>query len=429
MMNELQKWLRPLDRVGKIKQVIGMQLIAEGPPQVFTGEYCEIVDTEQELFLPAVVIGFTGNKVYLLPLQKKPITQGAKVFASGQKLSITAHNKLPGHFLNAFAEPLAGKITVEDTEQLVTQREPINPLHRLNINQRLFTQVHAIDVLLPLGQGQRIGLFAGSGVGKSTLLHRIVNQIDSDINIIALIGERGREVSSFVNNMDEETRKKSIIIAACSDELALVRRQAAFTAITLAEFFCRQTKKVLFVMDSVTRLAMAQREIGLCQGEPPTARGYTPSTFSLLPELVERAGNFQGQGSITAIFTVLVDGDDFNEPIADTMRSLLDGHIVLTRELAQRGHFPAIDILQSVSRLESSLFNREEQQLAMRIRQLFSLYQQYQELISIGAYKGGNEKLDYTLHRIEALTAIFCQASSESIAYPMLQKRILEILQ
>ncbi|WP_287007895.1 FliI/YscN family ATPase [Legionella sp.] len=297
------------------------------------------------------------------------------------------------------------------------------------IKERLFTGISAIDGLLPLGKGQRIGLFAGSGVGKSVLLGNITKQITSDINVIALIGERGREVNDFIyEHLDAESLKKSVVVVACSDEPALVRKQAVFAATAIAEYFCSQGKDVMLLMDSITRLAMAQREISLSLGEPPTARGYTPTVFSLLPHIVERAGNFIGQGSITALYTVLVEGDDFNEPVADNMRALLDGHIVLTRELAQRRHYPAIDVLQSTSRLTRQLLKPKEQILVSKIVSILSLYQQNKDLIEIGAYKPGNNlKLDEALERIDAINQLLVQ--TEILAFADLLQRFSEILQ
>ena len=259
----------------------------------------------------------------------------------------------------------------------------------------------------------------------------MAKHMNSDINVIALIGERGREVNDFIcNHLDEQTLKKSVVVVACSDDFALMRKQAVYTATAIAEYFCQQGKDVMLFMDSITRFAMAQREIGLSLGEPPTARGYTPTVFSILPGIVERAGNFIGQGSITALYTVLVEGDDFNEPIADTMRSLLDGHIVLTRELAHRGHYPAIDVLQSVSRLTHQLTTMEEQHFIKQVIALLSLYQQNKDLIELGAYQpGNNEKLDYAVARIDAVNQLLTQFMNESLPSTTIIQHLKDSLQ
>ena len=389
--------LQPIERLGEIEQCIGLKLVANGPPQAFVGELCDILDAQNNLVMQAEVVGFERGRVFLMPFSKARISMGFTVRATGQGVSIAVGSDLLGRVIDAFGQPLDEGVPVKCSELMPLHRQKINPLHREPITERLNTGIHAIDSLLPLGKGQRIGLFAGSGVGKSVLLGMMAKHMNSDINVIALIGERGREVNDFIrNHMDEATRAKSIIVVACSDDFALMRKQAVYTATAIAEYFCQQGQDVMLFMDSITRFAMAQREIGLSLGEPPTARGYTPTVFSSLPSIVERAGNFSGKGSITALYTVLVEGDDFNEPIADTMRSLLDGHIVLTRELAHRGHYPAIDVLQSISRLVSQLTTPEEQYVIKQIIALLSLYQQNKDLIELGAYKSGNNApLDY----------------------------------
>ncbi|CDZ77058.1 Flagellum-specific ATP synthase [Legionella massiliensis] len=421
--------LQAVERFGEIEQFLGLKIVANGPPQAFVGELCEILDNQNRLVSQAEVIGFDKARVFLMPFSRANISMGFKVRACGHSLTLPLGNALLGRIVDAFAQPLDTLGAIPSKEQVPLQSTKINPLTRQAIQERLLTGIHAIDCLLPLGKGQRIGLFAGSGVGKSVLLGMISRHIASDINVIALIGERGREVNDFIDShLDEESLKKSVVVVACSDDSALMRRQAVYTATAIAEYFCRQGKDVMLMMDSITRFAMAQREISLSLGEPPTARGYTPTVFSLLPGIVERAGNFSNQGSITALYTVLVEGDDFNEPIADNLRALLDGHIVLTRELAQRGQYPAIDILQSVSRLGLTLLNEQEQRILQQIIVLLSLYQQHRDMIAVGAYKPGmNLRLDRAVERIEAINQLLSQRMDQSLAMEILLERFTEI--
>jgi flagellum-specific ATP synthase len=417
-MNPLFKSLQAVERLGEIEQCIGLKLVAHGPPKAFIGELCDILDDNHEPIMRAEVIGFNQDKVYLMPYDTAPISMGYTVRATGKCLSIPVGEALFGKVLNAFGIPIQSTHKVICNSSMPTHYKQHNVLNRLPIMQRFATGINAIDALLPMGKGQRMGLFAGSGVGKSTLLGTIAQKSTADVMVIALIGERGREVSEFITNfLDESLLKKSILVVACSDEPALTRRQAAYTATTIAEYFCQQGRDVCLLMDSITRLAMAQRDIGLNLGEPPTARGYTPSVFSLLPGLIERAGCFKEKGSITAIYTVLVEGDDFNEPIADTMRSLLDGHIVLTRELAQKGHYPAIAITESISRLQKQLLSHDEQSIVTQIVSLLSLYQQNKELIELGVYKpGSHPKLDKAVARIDSINALLTTHETHSSA-------------
>lgn len=427
--------LQAIERLGTIEQVMGLKLIANGPPQVFIGEVCDILDNQGALLTKAEVIGFVQGKVSLMPYDMLPIGMGYQVRASGDSLNIAVGDFLLGQIVNAYAKPLENSKSTsypkEKMSLIATQNQKISPLARQPINERLDTGIHAIDGLLPLGKGQRIGIFAGSGVGKSSLLGQMAQNIQSDVNVIALIGERGREVHEFIHNyLDEPTLKKSVLVVACSDDSALLRKQAAFTATAIAEYFCQQGKQVMLFMDSVTRFAMALREIGLSLGEPPTARGYTPSVFALLPGLVERTGNFKQQGSISALYTVLVEGDDFNEPLADHMRSLLDGHIVLSRELAHKGHYPAIDIPQSISRVSNHLFTEHEQQIANQIFSLISLYVQHQDLISLGAYKpGSNPSLDKAVQQINPINQLLMQKQKQSLSFNELMQHFKEIVQ
>ncbi|MBL7479150.1 FliI/YscN family ATPase [Legionella bononiensis] len=423
--------LQSVERLGEIEQSVGLKLVANGPPHAFIGEVCELLDQNHKIITKAEVVGFEEGKVYLMPYDTVPIRMGYRVRATGYPVTINASPSLLGHVVDAFAAPIDHPIPCTFTKNITTQNKKINPFIREPITERLNTGIHAIDSLLPMGKGQRIGVFSGSGVGKTTLLATIAQQSTSDINIIALIGERGREVNEFIHHhLNKDNLKKSILVVACSDEPALMRRQAAYTATTLAEYFCQQSKNVLLFMDSITRFAMAQREIGLSLGEPPTARGYTPSVFSLLPGLIERTGNFQNQGSISAIYTVLVEGDDFNEPLADHMRALLDGHIVLKRELAQRGHYPAISVLHSISRLANQLLSDEENKIVKQVISTLSIYQQNKDLIELGAYKPGNNKLlDHAVSRIDSINQILTQDEQHSLSFSALIQSFKEILQ
>lgn len=429
-MHPLFKSLQAIERIGVIEQSIGLKLVANGPPQVFIGEVCDILDHNHQVIMQAEVIGFNKGEVYLMPYDSAPVSMGYQVKASGNHVTIPVGPALLGQILDAFANPIDQEIVRLCQNSIKTQHKKTNAIHRAPITERLTTGVHAIDGLLPLGKGQRIGIFAGSGVGKSTLLGNIAQNSHSDVNVIALIGERGREVQEFLTHyLDEKTLKKSILIIACSDESALMRRQAVYTATAIAEYFCQQGKDVLLFMDSITRFAMAQREIGLSLGEPPTARGYTPSVFSLLPGIIERAGNFKHQGSISAIYTVLVEGDDMNEPIADHMRSLLDGHIVLTRELAQKGHYPAISVVQSISRLTKQLLSQEEQNIVSQIIAILSLYQQNKDLIELGAYKQGtNPQLDHSIARIDSINQLLVKGQEKSLSFHELIQRFKDII-
>lgn len=423
--------LQAVERLGHIEQCLGLRLVANGPPQAFVGELCDILDAQNRPLLQAEVTGFDKTQVYLMPLSSTPVSPGFKVRASGRGMSVAVSDALCGRIIDALGQPLDDGGRLHSHQRVSLHKNKTNPLHRQRISDRLSTGIHAIDSLLPIGKGQRVGLFAGSGVGKSVLLGMMAKHMDSDINVIALIGERGREVKDFIHHhLDADTLAKSIVVVACSDDFALMRKQAAYTATAIAEYFCNQGKDVMLFMDSITRFAMAQREIGLSIGEPPTARGYTPSVFSLLPGLVERAGNFENKGSITALYTVLVEGDDFNEPIADTVRSLLDGHIVLTRELAQRGHYPAIDVLQSVSRLASHLSNPEEQQLMRQVIALLSLYRQNRDLIELGAWQAGhNPKLDFAVQRIDAIQQLLTQSMHESQTRDAVMSQLQDLMQ
>ncbi len=345
------------------------------------------------------VIGFRNGRVLAMPLDEpEGLTLGAKVIARAQDALLPVGPGLLGRVLDGFGNPLDGAPPIEATGSYPLYASPPNPLTRRHITDRLVTGIRAIDSLLTCGKGQRIGLFGGSGVGKSTLLGAMSRKNSAQVSVVALIGERNREVKDFLENeLGPEGMKRSVVVVATSDRPAPLRIRAAFVALAAAEYFRDQGADVLLVMDSVTRLAMAQREIGLAAGEPPSQKGYTPSVFTLLPKVFERAGNFE-KGSITGFFTVLVEGDDFNEPICDAARGILDGHLILSRELASAGHYPAIDVLSSVSRLATKVVPKEETQAAQRVREALALYQQSADLIQLGAHvQGANQKLDQSI--------------------------------
>ncbi|MCW9016914.1 MAG: FliI/YscN family ATPase [Kangiellaceae bacterium] len=385
-----------LPRSGKVLQYVGLVIEASGP-EVNVGDICKVFPSNGNDPIFAEVVGFRDSRVLLMPFGRvKGISLGSDVVATGLSASIKVGNAMLGRVLDAFARPLDDKeyFDVEDTYPLYS--EPSNPLQREKIDTQVVTGIKSIDSFLPMALGQRMGIFAGSGVGKSSLLGMFSRNIDSDINVIALIGERGREVREFVEDvLGEEGMKRSVVVVATADQPALVRTHAVYAAMAIAEFFKDQGKKVLLTLDSITRFAMAQREIGLAVGEPPTSRGYTPSVFSSLSPIVERAGNFENKGSISALFTVLVEGDDLNDPISDYMRGILDGHIVLSRELANKGVYPSIDILKSKSRLFEKLVNKDEREVLIKALTIVSRYMDTKEMIDIGAYESGtNAQVD-----------------------------------
>ncbi len=407
----------PITTYGKIKKVSGITIKATGPKNVKIGDVCTIKSENTET--ASEVVGFDEDGIILMPLGTLDgIRAGSLVKSSNKNLSVPVSTKLLGRVINALGKPIDNKGAIDIEGFYPIYPTPIAPLEREIIKTPLKFGIKAIDGLLSIGKGQRIGIFAGSGVGKSTLMGMIARNSAADVNVVALVGERGREVKEFIeNDLKEEGLKKSVVVVATSDEAPLLRREAAFVATSIAEFFKNQGLDVMFMMDSVTRFAMAQREIGLAIGEPPTTKGYTPSVFTLLPRLMERAGNFK-EGSITAIYTVLVDGDDLMEPIADTSRSILDGHIVLSRKIAESGRYPAIDVLKSISRLMNSITSNKHKQLANRIRKILSTYQASEDLINIGAYvKGSNKNIDEAIRYIEAVEEFLKQNVDESYTF------------
>ncbi|MBP2072908.1 MULTISPECIES: flagellar protein export ATPase FliI [Thermoanaerobacterium] len=379
---------------GKVSQVVGLTIESIGPISN-VGDVCEIKSINGNTIY-AEVMGFKDDKVYLMPLgDMDGIGPGNSVISTGQKLKIGVGEELLGRVIDALGNPIDGKGPIKFKKLVSTNNVPPNPIERKRIREVMPLGIKAIDGLLTCGKGQRIGIFAGSGVGKSTLLGMIARNAKSDINVIALIGERGREVNEFIEkDLGEDGLKRSILVVSTSDTPALMRVKGAMTATSIAEYFRDQGLDVLFMMDSVTRFAMAQREIGLSIGEAPVSRGYTPSVFSVLPKLLERAGSAKN-GSITALYTVLVDGDDLNEPITDAVRGILDGHVVLSRKLANKGQYPAIDILASISRVMNDIVSDEHKNLSSKFKSILSVYEESEDLINIGAYaKGSNPKID-----------------------------------
>lgn len=403
---------------GRVSQVIGLTIESIGP-SVNLNELCSIVNIKNKKPILAEVIGFKGNIVSLMPLGTLDgIGPGSQVVATGKSMHINVSNNLLGRILDGLGQPIDGNGAIESNGFYSIYNEPPDPLHRKIIDTPLSLGIKAIDGMLTIGKGQRIGIFAGSGVGKSTLLGMIARNTTADINVICLIGERGREVNEFIkNDLQEEGLSRSVVVVATSDQPPLIRLKAAYVATTIAEFFRDQGKDVLLMMDSLTRFAMAQREIGLSIGEPPVSRGFTPSVFSVLPKLLERAGT-SDKGSITAFYTVLVDGDDMNEPITDAVRGILDGHIVLSRLLANRNHYPSIDVLASVSRLMPNIVSDHHKELANEIKKILSIYKDSEDLINIGAYqKGSNEKIDLAIEKIDSINQFLTQSTKENVSF------------
>ncbi|MEQ1877497.1 MAG: FliI/YscN family ATPase [Bdellovibrionia bacterium] len=382
--------------IGKITRVVGF--LMEGYlPGAWLGSVCQVFPSSGAAPVSAEVVGFKDRSVLLMPLGEiRGVGLGARIVLLRQKATLPVGAALLGRVLNGLGEPLDLNGPIEVDDQIPIYSGVENPLTRAIIEHPIDLGVRAINGLLTIGRGQRVGIMAGSGVGKSVLLGMMARNSDADVNVIALIGERGREVKEFLkNDLGEEGLKKSVVIVATSDQSPLVRMRGAFVATAIAEYFCKQGKQVLLMMDSITRFAMAQREIGLSTGEPPATKGYTPSVFSLLPKLLERAGSFDTGGSITGLYTVLVEGDDMDDPIADSVRSIVDGHIVLSRGLAQKGHYPAIDVLQSTSRVMRNIVSNEHTHLAEMFRENMAIYRDAEDLINIGAYKeGANKKID-----------------------------------
>ncbi|MDB5986153.1 MAG: FliI/YscN family ATPase [Nevskia sp.] len=405
-------------RIGNVRQYLGAVVEAAGPDTAL-GELCEIYPPNKLAPVIAETVGFRHDSVLLMPYADlRGIRPGSEIVATGRHAQVPVGRALLGRVIDAFGVPMDGRklMGLEDSRPLFA--EPVNPMHRERIVKVFETGVRAIDSLLTVGVGQRIGIFAGSGVGKSALMGMIAQNSSSDVNVVALIGERGRELRDFIETNLGSALKKTVVIVATAEQSPLMRSHAAFSATAIAEYFRDQGLTVTLMLDSLTRFAMARREIGLAVGEPPTARGYTPSVFTTLPTLLERTGVGQrNSGSITAFYTVLVEGDDFNEPISDHVRAILDGHLVLSREVANRGRYPAVDVLKSISRLLPQIVSKDEQRLVSQTLAVLGIYESSRDMVEMGAYKAGtNAQLDQALTLIPKLEAFLRQPTTETMA-------------
>jgi flagellum-specific ATP synthase/type III secretion protein N (ATPase) len=397
---------------GKVTEVVGLTVEARGC-RASIGELCHISNGSGSVL--SEVVGFSGDKLYLFPFQPLyGVSPGCEVRPLRRRLAVSTGAFLLGSVLDGLGHPLAGEQLTRESIEYPLDQTPPNPLHRQRIDKVLETGIRALDLFLTVGCGQRLGIFAGSGVGKSTLLGMMARGSTADCNVIALVGERGREVRDFLErDLGDAGLARSVVVVATSDQPALLRIKAALTATAIAEYFRDQGLQVMLMMDSVTRFALAQRELGLAIGEPPTTRGYPPSVFALLPKLLERAGT-AARGSITGLYTVLVEGDDLNEPVADTVRGILDGHIVLTRRLAERNHYPSIEVLQSVSRLANDLSEPHHLALVAKARSLLAVYRHNEDLINIGAYvKGTSSAIDEAIHTVPLIMQVLAQGIDE----------------
>ncbi len=415
---------------GKVNQMVGLVIESNGPP-VSVGELCEIRSNGAMTGVDAEVVGFRDNKVLLMPLGPVDgVGPGSTVTPNNEPFSVRVGDELLGRVLNGLGRPIDDKGPVWCKANRPVNGQPPDPMRRQRIREPLGTGIRAIDGLITCGRGQRVGIFAGSGVGKSVLMGMIARNSEADINVIALIGERGREVRDFLErDLGEEGLRRSVVVVVTSDQPALVRIKGALVATAIAEHFRDTGADVMLMMDSVTRVAMAQREVGLAIGEPPTTRGYTPSVFAFLPKLLERAGMAE-RGSITGLYTVLVEGDDTNEPVSDTTRSILDGHISLSRRLASQGHYPAVDVLESVSRVMVDVADREHTAAANQIRDTMSTYREAQDLINIGAYRrGNNPRIDFAIERIDRINAFLKQGIDEHADFQSTREMVMRLLE
>ncbi len=404
--------------LGKVSKIVGLRLESNGPISKI-GDICEIETLDQSTKVLAEVVGVEGMKIFLLPYTELDgVGFGSVVRNLNHVLEIPVGKNLIGRIVDPLAQAIDGLGVIETSEIYPVKGERINPFERPRIKEIISLGVKTMDGLLTLGKGQRLGIFAGSGVGKSTLMGMIARNVKADVNVIALVGERGREVNEFIEkDLGVEGLKRSVLVVATSDQSAMMRSKCALTATSIAEYFRDQGLDVLLMMDSLTRFAMAEREIGLSIGESPIARGYTPSIYTALPKLLERAGNTQ-KGSITGLYTVLVEGDDANEPISDTVRGIIDGHVMLSRKIAMKNHYPAIDVLSSISRLMNDIVSEKQKSSAQKLRQLMAVYQENEDLLSIGAYKpGSNLKLDEAIKKIDSINQFLTQEVGQTSSF------------
>ncbi len=415
---------------GRVTKVVGLVLEATGPASQL-GSVCEVHSPDKQTKIMAEVMGFRENTVLLMPLEEmRGIGPGSRVMEVSPQADIGVGKELLGRIVDGLGQPIDGKGRVNVETHYPIYGKPINPLMRSRISEPLDLGVRAINGVLTVGRGQRMGIFAGSGVGKSVLLGMIARRTVADVNVIALIGERGRELNEFIDQqLGPEGLSKSVVVVATSDHLPLIRMRGAFIATAIAEYFRDLGLTVNLMMDSVTRFAMAQREIGLAVGEPPTTKGYTPSVFTLLPKLLERAGTSQREGSITGLYTVLVEGDDMNEPIADAVRSILDGHVVLSRELAHQNHFPAIDVLKSISRVMNDITTLDHRHNAGMLKEILATYRKAEDLINIGAYvAGSNPKIDHAIDKIDQINTYLRQDIEENGDFDTSMNRLDQVI-
>src|SRR5829696_1095022 len=425
---EALDWLSSVEVRGRVTELVGL-LIRAAVPGARVGEVCLIRSPHSARELRAEVVGFRGSEVILMPLGDiHDVAMGAEVVSTGAPLTVRVGDSLLGRVLDGLGEPADGRGAIEESQERAVSARPPDPLRRRRVLKPLSTGVRAIDGLLTVGEGQRVGIYAAAGVGKSTLLGMLARNTEADVNVIALVGERGREVRDFIeHDLGEEGLRRTVVVVATSNEPSLIRMKAAYVATAVAEYFRDQGKKVLFLMDSVTRFARALREVGLAAGEPPARSGFPPSVFSELPRLLERTGN-SDKGSITAFYTVLVEGDDMTEPIADETRSILDGHIVLSRKLAALNHYPAIDINESVSRVMSTIAQNRHLESAGRLREVLATYEAQRDLILIGAYKKGSDpKTDYAISKIDAVNKYLKQGTHEQMPAEAAIQRLIQL--
>lgn len=417
-----------VSQLGKVAKVVGLTIESIGPSAKLN-DLCLIKSNTRTEPVKAEVVGFRDDRVLLMPYDDvEGVGLGSWVENTGAPLQVAVSEALLGSTLNGVGEPMNVAKIDEGCPRYSVEAVPPDPLSREIISDVLALGVKAVDGMITVGKGQRIGIFAGSGVGKSTLMGMFARNTKADVNVIALIGERGREVREFIErDLGPEGMERSVVVVATSDKPALIRNKAAKTATAVAEYFRDQGKDVLLMMDNLTRFCMAQREIGLASGEPPVSRGYPPSVYAEMPKLLERAGN-SDKGSITGLYAVLVDGDDFNEPIADTARGILDGHIVLSRSMAQRNHYPAVDVLASISRVMSSVASQEHKELAGQMKNVLATYRDAEDLINIGAYRSGsNKNIDFAIEKIDAVNAFLKQGTEEKFLFDDILRQMAEI--
>lgn len=426
--SQIIKDAKPIKEIGKVIEIIGLIIEADGPKSSI-GDLCYIYNKLDEEPIWAEVVGFREGKILLMPLgSMEGLQPGAIVVNTGSEMKIKVGDQLLGRVLDGLGRPIDNLGEINSQKLQTTKGEAINPLKRVRISEPLSLGIRSVDGFSTVGKGQRLGIFAGSGVGKSTTLAMMAKNTSADMNVIALIGERGREVREFIENtLGTEGMKRTVVVAATSEQPSLVKIKAAFVATAIAEYFRDSGRDVLFMLDSITRIAMAQREVGLAIGEPPATRGYTPSVFALMPKILERAGSNE-KGTMTGLYTVLVEGDDFNEPISDTARSILDGHIMLSRDLAHKNHYPAVDVLQSISRVMPEVTTKEHRESAGHIRNLLAVHKKNEDLINIGAYvRGTDSTCDEAILKMDRINAFLKQGLDEHTPYEQVVEALSKI--